>query len=73
MLGDCQWTFGDGTAMLADRHWTLGIGTADSVVRKSWSALSMDCHLLLDRFLWEHKVARKVKVFWQLLVRNFGQ
>ena len=27
----------------------------------------------LDRFLWEQKVAKKVKVFWQLLVRNFGQ
>ena len=26
-----------------------------------------------DRFLWEQKVAKKVKVFWQLLVRNFGQ
>ena len=27
----------------------------------------------LDRFLWEHKVARKVKVFWKLLVGNFCQ
>ena len=27
----------------------------------------------LDRFLWEQKVAKKVKVFWQLLVGNFGQ
>ena len=27
----------------------------------------------LDRFLWEHKVARKVKVFLKLLVGNFCQ
>ena len=26
-----------------------------------------------DRFLWEQKVAKKVKVLWQLLVGNFGQ
>ena len=29
--------------------------------------------LALDRFLWEHKVARKVKVFWKPLVGNFCQ
>ena len=28
---------------------------------------------VLDRFLWEQKVAKKVKVLWQLLVGNFGQ
>ena len=27
----------------------------------------------LDRFLWEQKVAKKVKVLWQLLVGNFRQ
>ena len=33
----------------------------------------MENSVALDRFLWEHKVARKVKVFWKLLVGNFCQ
>ena len=35
--------------------------------------LNLDLFVLLDRFLWEQKVEKKVRVLWQLLVGNFRQ
>ena len=55
---------------LSSTENSLGILGLNKMLRASLLSI---LQWALDRFLWEQKVAKKVKVFWQLLVRNFGQ
>ena len=49
------------------------MSTTDGWLKLNFASCVIHAHWArLDRFLWEQKVAKKVKVLWQLLVGNFG-